>query len=618
MRKAQGLVRAWALAGFNRQNYICGKFPSIRDRPARRLPFSGIGPIRREHAISRATWCGRRCWLWRCTRRVVLRRHGHSSKGGIDCLWKLHSSTINWRHGRQFPPMTTFVSDQELSSLRCLFESTPGKACQIAKELLPCRNVHNRQKPMTSNITVQVFVDGDESGFLHTIIEKWQERWASNYFNLGILAFAEPVNVKALAGLGQLPIKTQKAFLIRNPDIFFVATVNGREIVLGGVEITVHSPDGSNVEKRYPFIWSGRQFGFSAFIVSPFMKERPNGQVNRLPNRHSCRNLELIAEWKQRGVTGGPVQQILPIQELQENHPAVRKSLGLDLFTWQDLSAYFCDLLAFNLGAAQAGPKLSQFVANMETLALACKAVTRFTQPSSFIEIGNRWIQIYNTRPDSGHWERGEGQFDSIDGRLMFTLDKACLNKSAHKLEFWMPQLSKKHPWVVEQIERDHGSKRLRNIVKILSKNMDVKFVDDLTVGDISILQANPRLTLERLDWKSDLYSLTDLLGAANASEVAKAGLKSPSIPVTNAISDLLSDKSIYLSTHRIYEKNWQSILQGELNKLPANSTVLVPRIPRTQFINSANFGYINVIFAEECTKTQLMAIRQLHRHCFD
>lgn len=471
---------------------------------------------------------------------------------------------------------------------------------------------------MAPQIRVQIFVDGYESDFLDEIKHQWQARWAANYSKLGLLAFDDPINVKERSGLSKLPPRIQEAFLIRNPDIFFVASVVGTEIVLGGIEITVHSPDGSNVEKRYPFIWSGRQFGFSAFIVCPYMKVRPNGSINRLPNRHSCRNLDFIAEWKEKQFSGAEIQQILPLKELQEDYSQAVKFIGQELFTWSDLSSYFCDLLALKCGSTGADPKISIFVEKMKTLALACKSVTRFTSPSTFLEIGNRWIQIYNTRPDSGHWERGEGQFDSIDGRLMFTLDGAALNKSTHKLEFWMPQLSRKHPWIVEQIERDHGSKRLRNIVKILNQDMAVKFSDDLTTDDIKILQSNPGLTLERLDWNTGFYNLNALIGNAEPAVVAKAGLKSPSAAVTNEISALLSNKLIYLSTHRIYEENWQSLLQQGLEALPPNSTLLVPRIPRAQLKDFVSPKHVNFVFAEECTKTQLMALRQLHRYYFD
>ena len=71
----------------------------------------------------------------------------------------------------------------------------------------------------------------------------------------------------------------------------------------------------------------------------------------------------------------------------------------------------------------------------------------------------------------------------------MFTLDEANLKGLNKSLEFWMPQLSSKHPWIVEQVERDHGSKRLRNIVKVLKNHMTVKFSDDLTVDDLKILE---------------------------------------------------------------------------------------------------------------------------------
>lgn len=471
---------------------------------------------------------------------------------------------------------------------------------------------------MPQAISIEIFVDGEETHFLGEIKSGWINRWHKNYPNLCALTFQDPINVKNNLGFNRLPTEIQKAFRIRNPDVFFIAIVEGKKIVLGGIEITVHSPDGSNVEKRYPFIWSGRKYGFSAFIVCPYMKTRSGGQINKLPNRHSCRNIDFINDWEAHKSPQEPLQQIIPLKELQENYPSAHALLGRDLLSWDDLSGYFCDLLACKLGSVSAGDSLNNFSARMKDLAIACKAVTRFTKPTSFLEIHNKWIQIYNTRPDSGHWERGEGQFDSIDGRLMFTLDEASLNQSSHKLEFWMPQLSKKHAWIIEQSDRNYESKRLRNIIKVLNEYMVIKFADDLTANDLSILQENPGLTLERLDWKSDLYNVNTLLGTAKASTVARAGLKSPNQLILDEMSTLLSDVSVYLSTHRIYEKDWQNSFEAKIKALPANSKVLAPRIPKTQIQGSFDFGSNIVVFAEDCTKVQLMAIRQLHRHCFD
>lgn len=470
---------------------------------------------------------------------------------------------------------------------------------------------------MPKQVSIKVFVDGEETHFLDVIEKIWKQHWDHNYQSIGGLSFKQPVNVKEKTGFDTLPTEVKGAFQIRNPDVFFIAEIGGKEVPLGGIEITVHSPDGSNVEKRYPFIWSGRKHGFTAFVVSPYMKSRPGGEINKLPNRHSVRNIDFLNEWKNKGSPTAPLYQIIPIKELQEDYDLAKNFLKQDLLSWTELSEYFCDLLAATLHKKTAEKKISIFADKLMCLATACKNVTRFTKPSSFIEIDDRWIQVYNTRPDSGHWERGEGQFDSIDGRLMFTLDEAELKSLDKKLEFWMPQLSRKHPWIAEQIERDHGSKRLRNIVKVLSKDITIKFADDLSPGDLKILEKYPGLTLERLDWKSGIYNITTLLAKEPADKVAKAGLKSPSEQTVAGILAVLDNKSNHLSTHRLYEAGWLADLEVGARRLPKNSVVLAPRIPKTQVKRACNFGGSTVVFAEECTKYQLMASRQLHRHNF-
>lgn len=471
---------------------------------------------------------------------------------------------------------------------------------------------------MPDTIQLDIFIDGEETPFLDDIKRLWINRWAKNYSSLGTLRFNTPVNVKEQSGIAALPSKLTQAFEIRNPDVFFSARLGGKATPLGGIEITVHSPDGSNVEKRYPFIWAGRKYDFTAFVVSPYMKSRPGGQVNKLPNRHSARNLDFIDEWKGKKSVGAPLHQIIPLMELQDDYDSARQFLKTDLLTLTDLAGYFCDLLAEKIKPNSSGTRIPTFVADIRNLAAACKNVTRFTKPSSFIEQGNRWIQIYNTRPDSGHWERGEGQFDSIDGRLMFTLDEAELKGLAKSLEFWMPQLSRGHAWVVEQVERDHGSKRLRNIVKVLSQYMQVKFADDLTPGDLKILQDNPGLTLERLDWASGLLHVAALVGSSSPAAIARAGLKAPSAQTVSAIQKVLESKTTFISTHRLYEPGWAESFHRDVVATPVGSTIIAPRIPETQFSINKNFGDRKAIFAEACTKAQLMAIRQLHRQYFE
>jgi len=471
---------------------------------------------------------------------------------------------------------------------------------------------------MPKSIALDIFVDGEETHFLEDIKQLWIKKWFEKYSSLGSINFNDPVNVKEQAGFDSLPENLKQAFEIRNPDIFFVASIGGKRVSLGGVEITVHSPDGSNVEKRYPFIWAGRKHGFTAFVVCPYMKSRPGGQVNKLPNRHSARNIDFVNEWKSKKCRTAALHQIIPLEELQDDVTAARALLKTPLMNWTHLAGYFSDVLAEHLQPGASGSGIEAFVGEIHKLATACKSVTRYTKPSSFIEDGARWIQIYNTRPDSGHWERGEGQFDSIDGRLMFTLDQAEIKGIRKNVEFWMPQLSKKHAWVVEQVERDHGSKRLRNIVKVLSKYMTVKFSDDLTQADLQILQRNPGLTLERLDWRSGLLKISDLLGKLSPENVARAGLKSPSAHAIDAIKNVLASDTTFISTHRLYETGWEGALTREINSTPPGSKVLVPRIPKSQMNGQAKFANREVVFAEDCTKWQLMAIRQLHRQSFE
>ena len=464
-----------------------------------------------------------------------------------------------------------------------------------------------------NEIKITIFVDGDTPIFLNKMIDWWCAEWNSRFYDLGTLTFERILDVKRKEGFDSLPLHLKPAFLVRNPDIFFVATIGLQELVLGGIEITTHSPDGSNVEKRYPFIWSGRTYGFNSFIVCPYMKIRANGQHNRLPNRHSMRNIEFANEWLSGKRT---FHQIIPVQELQPSFDIAESFLSHELFDFRKITNFFCSYLAHSVGDKGAIADLNEFVYEAKSLAEACAAVTKYTNPSSLFEGDNRTIQIYNTRPDSGHWERGEGQFDSIDGRLMFTLDGMSHN-SEKKLEFWMPQLSKAHPWVTEQVNRGYGSKRFRNINVLLSNKVEVKYLEDLTPDDINILKNNQSLTLERMDWNIDIYNVKELINGGNLDHISKIGLKNKRKDIIDDIYATLNHDDLYLSTHRIYKNNWEFDFVDKINVLPVNSVLLVPRLNRDHLSNFILRRDITIYFAEDCTKIQLLALRQLHRYCF-
>jgi hypothetical protein len=463
-------------------------------------------------------------------------------------------------------------------------------------------------------ITIQIFRDGENQPIgLNEITEGWFSTWNQFYHEFGTITFEQGPNLKEEHEEGVVPDKLKNIAFIRNPDLSFV--IKDTQVVLGGVEITVHSPDGSNAEKRYPFLWASGQVGTNGLILCPYQKTRPTGGTNRLPNRHVQRNLKFLEDWNPSDPESF-LRQIIPIYELQlgsvSELPDRVQNLLLD---WKQIGEFYAHFLALILVGPneQVVNKLTIFKRKLVDLAEACLDSTDYTEPSSLLKLEDKWIQIYNTRPDSGHWERGEGQFDSIDGRLMFTLDEIERLPESDKpksFEFWLPQLVSKHPWVSEQIERGFGSKRFRNIMVTLADKCFTKFADQLTNEDWNLLENNPGLLLERLDWEPGIYKVTSLVKKEDRAKVAKRGLKGNAI-IYNILEQLNRD-DLYFSTHRAYIKNWRADLIEKLSKIESGATVLIPRIPQRLLPNE--FDGLNIIPAESCTKLHLMTIRQLHR----
>ena len=472
---------------------------------------------------------------------------------------------------------------------------------------------------MTTPFDVISYLDGgNEPDGYREVVSAFLSTWSANYGTAGAPRFVSPVNVKQGDERSNLPPELARIAGVRNPDFFFY--VPQWNIELGGVEITGHSPDGSNVEKRYPFLWTSRQGPTDAFVASFYLKKRPGGQINRLPFRHAHRNSVFLDEWTPGAKTVRPLCQIVPIRELHlEDLDLVPQTIRKLMLSWKDLGGFFAHSLACRAlsgrAAQAAGTALQDFKERLSALASACKANTKDTEASTLIREDDRWIQVYNTRPDSGHWERGEGQFDSIDGRLMFTLDEiGSLAKPPSRFEFWLPQMVSIHPWIAEQRARGFTSKRLRNIIVVLKDICITKFSDQLTQADWRVLEQNSRLLLERLDWRSAIYRVEDLVPPRRASEVARAGIARAPAACHQAIERLLRTRSLYFSAHRPYEANVVKSLQTALSSLPANSTVLVPRIPKKMLANVTRGASIKVLAAEEMTKDHLLMLRQLHR----
>lgn len=470
-------------------------------------------------------------------------------------------------------------------------------------------------------MNIQPYTDGDEPFGFPEILASWKATWGRCYRSAAPIEFAAPLNVKQAGNRTALPPSLAYFERVRNPDLYFVESNSGLE--LGGIEITDHSPDGSNIEKRYPFLWASRRLGGNAFALSRYLKRRTSGQTNRLPFRHAKRNVDFLAEWRPEHRTDlGQLCQFLPLRELHLGDiQYVPNNIRNLLATFSDIGQFFAHMLAFKvLGGnchTTARTWLIDFKARLAALAQACiDGTSHEREASTLLKQENRWIQVYNARPDSGHWERGEGQFDSIDGRLMFTLDEISMmpkDRQPKQFQFWLPQITSRHPWIVEQMDRDFQSKRLRNILVELQTLCPTRFADDLTAGDWELLQQNEGLLLERLDWSPGMYRVTSEVPRRLRQAVAEVGLTNRTSALRDRLLQLLSDEQLYFSTHRAYHANWRVKLCAELCGLPAGATVLVPRIPR-QLIALPRRVSCRVLSAEECTREHLMLLRQIHR----
>lgn len=468
-------------------------------------------------------------------------------------------------------------------------------------------------------IKINIYQDGENEPIgMDEIVTSWSSHWDMHYKQHGNLVFYSDLNIKKAGVIAEAPEKLQNIAIIRNPDISFVLEETGK--LLGGIEITTHSPDGSNVEKRYPFLWASNKQKCHGFIVCPYQKSRPDGQVNKLPYRYTLRNKSFIKKWDPAQPNTN-ITQTIPIKELQTSLSSVPDAIRSQLFTFDDIGNFFADVLALEIlqeGTESIVERLNAFKLKMEKMVDECLRVTQLTEASSLLKIGKRWIQTYNVRPVTGHWERGEGQFDSIDGRLMFTLDE--INDLPEKqkpdsFEFWLPQMTKYHPWIVEQQKRGYKSKRFGNIMIHLKDSCDIKFVEDLNEEEWKILKSNKRVLLERLDSPPGIYyvfGVSRLIGIDNIlnSDLLKSD------EAQEAIQKLVSDKNLYFSTHRAYIPGWEEDLLEKIKSLPENSLLLVPRI--TSNLLSSFIGAdieCKIIAAEDCAKIYLLLLRQIEKY---
>lgn len=476
---------------------------------------------------------------------------------------------------------------------------------------------------MSTGLTVDVYCDGGEPPPLPDIIAAWTAAWSRHYEQSARLTVRDPINLKIAENRSLIPAGLTRIERIRNPDVFFVESSKCAE--LGGIEITDHSPDGSNIEKRYPFLWAAPGSRVNAFVATRYLKRRPGGQINRLPQRHIERNQQFLRAWDPTAPEA-ILRQFVPIRELHMGDLVhVPAELRAQLLTWRDLGELFAHLLAARClaGGSQldALNRLHGWKEKLTALAAEChRLADHRAEASTLLKGEGRWIQVYNARPDSGHWERGEGQFDSIDGRLMFTLDEIAFlppSQRPERMEFWLPQMVSQHPWIAEQKARGFGSKRLRNILVELAPLCPTKFAEDLTQADWGLLRQNSRLLLERKDWEPGLYSVRSCAAGHAARTIARAGLPRAPRTLLDAIERMLQDPNLFYCAHRAYVADWNTRCASELAALPRGAVVLAPRLPARLLAAVAVPTGVHLVSAEACTREQLLMLRQLHRHKF-
>src|SRR4051812_29479905 len=200
-----------------------------------------------------------------------------------------------------------------------------------------------------TTLTVEVYADGAEPHEAwNSIRDAWAAEWARSHAVLGNLHFAGNRDLKATEVRAVLPPRLSFISDIRNPDLFF--TVREHRLELGGLEFSTHSPDGSNIDKRYPLLWSARRYGVHGFLLTPYSKRRgTTSSINRLPRRAAQRNLDVLSAWGIDDLEAG-LALPLPSQELQEGDlDAVPEAVRQHLVTWEHLGQLLAHLMAARL-----------------------------------------------------------------------------------------------------------------------------------------------------------------------------------------------------------------------------------------------------------------------------
>ena len=226
------------------------------------------------------------------------------------------------------------------------------------------------------------WIDGESlSGLARALQNHMARAWRRHEPEAPPLTFTGARNLKSSRDLEHASPTLQAVAWIRNPDVFF-ELVDPR-VDLGGVEITSHSPDGSNADKRYPYLWASRQHELDAFVVCPYRKTRTQGANNQLPFRHAHRNRAFVESWNAAD-TRSYLTQILPLTDLQSGIEQLPRSISSAMWNSAKLGEFFALRIAQRTLADQAPiNRLTELRVSLLRLIEACEANTRYTAPST-------------------------------------------------------------------------------------------------------------------------------------------------------------------------------------------------------------------------------------------
>lgn len=156
--------------------------------------------------------------------------------------------------------------------------------------------------------------------------------------------------------------------------------------------------------------------------------------------------------------------------------------------------------------------------------------------------------------PETGWYDRGTGQFDSIDGRFLFHLDRARRKREGAKGILLLPQLGSRFVWIREILEGNGGARRSIRFNSFIENAAKVLYQEDLTRNNYETMVNNRMrfyrkpvpVTLENIRTITSRYSDEDLIDMSKAS-------------FRLTLARLTQRNSLELQSRSEISRNWKS-----------------------------------------------------------